>query len=80
MARLELDFVFDPKNVGERLDQYEAVELYGLEMEIVSEVGPGGGNPLCAVIGMPHDIVKFLEESGYCDPEDVAMLTDRITF
>ena len=58
----------------------EAVATFGLTLEVLNPNGPGGGNPQCEVVGTPADIVRFLEESGYCDPEDVPFQTDRITF
>ena len=61
MKTIELDLT----NVLSREAEIELELQYGIELVLVTEVGPAGGNPLYSVQGDSADIVKFLKEWYY---------------
>ena len=61
MATIELDLT----NVLSREAEVELELQYGIELVLVTENGPAGGNPLYSVQGEGADIVKFLKEWYY---------------
>ena len=61
MKTIELDLT----NVLSREAEIELELQYGIELVLVTAVGPAGGNPLYSVQGDSADIVKFLKEWYY---------------
>lgn len=60
--RIELDTCIDPDGSGETFESFATnVSQCGLEVELVQEIGPGGGNPLVAYIGTKADVVSYLQ-------------------
>jgi hypothetical protein len=61
MATIELDII----NVLSREAEVELELQYGIELMLITENGPAGGNPLYSVQGNSTDIIKFLKEWYY---------------
>jgi hypothetical protein len=61
MAMIELDLI----DVLPHETEVELELKYGIELVLITENGPAGGNPLYSVQGDGADIVKFLKEWYY---------------
>ena len=61
MKTIELDLA----NALSREAEIELELQYGIELVLVTAVGPAGGNPQYSVQGDGADIIKFLKEWYY---------------
>ena len=61
MKTIELDLA----NALSREAEIELELQYGIELVLITEDGPAGGNPLYSVQGDSADIVTFLKEWYY---------------
>lgn len=61
---VEIDFVMER---GETIDSAMTSMVTGhdVSLELVTEAGPAGGNPLGKVIGSRHAVREFLDANGY---------------
>lgn len=67
MTNTEIDLT----EVLSRESETELELQYGIELILIAEVGPAGGNPLYGVQGEAADIIKFMKEwyfgPDYCN-------------